>query len=75
MRIVLWAYQLTNVGMLGVTSLMMGALEIRAQNFHNLPTSNLVAYVLIWAPRNATVKHRPGPSLERPGSVTGILSV
>ena len=42
MRIALWAY----VGMLGVTSLMQ-ALEIRAQNFNNLPESHLMAYVLI----------------------------
>ena len=42
MRIALWAY----VDMLGVTSLMQ-ALEIRAQNFNNLPESHVMAYVLI----------------------------
>ena len=33
------------LGMLGVTSLMQ-ALEIRAQNFNNLPVSNVMAYGL-----------------------------
>ena len=70
MRIALWAY----VGMLGVTSLMQ-ALEIRAQNFNNLPESHVMAYVLIWAPWNATVKHRPGPVEKAPWSRAGMAKL
>ena len=66
MRIALWAY----VGMLGVTSLMQ-ALEIRAQNFNNLPASHVMAYVLICylSPVERHLKHCLGPSLIGEGNL------